>query len=485
MLKMTYITGKDRIQITLFPQSIDEYINEDNPVRVIDAFVEHLDIAKLGFQRAQPAAEGRPSYDPRDLLKLYIYGYLNRIRSSRKLEAEASRNLEVIWLISALKPDFKTIADFRKDNREPLKKVFKEFNLLCKKWALFSENLVAIDGSKFRAGNSKKKNYNLKKLQRHINYLEEKIEQYMNELEASDKNEENLEKPTLAQIEKRIKELKNRKQDYENKLETIEKGEATEISTVDPDARLMSANNNGVEVAYNVQTVVDGKNHLIVDFDIINNPTDHGQLSKMANKAQAILQAEELHVLADKGYYSTQELKECEEAGYKTYVPKQKQANSTKEEGFYADKFIYNYEQDHYICPNEAILVPGRYRKTKDKEIIGQDYYNYKACKTCPIKEKCTKSKKGRSIYRNIEQKLLDEVDKRTKENKELYSKRQMIVEHPFGTIKRSWGYTYFLTRGLKSVTAEKALTFLAYNLTRVINILGVKEIIKKLQVAL
>lgn len=482
---MSYITGEDRDQITLFPQSIDEYISEDNPVRVIEAFVNNIDLIELGFQRAQPSLQGRPPYNPRDLLKLYIYGYLNRIRSSRKLETEASRNLEIIWLLSTLKPDFKTIADFRKDNHKPLKEVFKQFSLLCKEWDLFSENIVAIDGSKFRASNSKKKNYNSKKLQRHLKYLEEKIEQYINELEASDKHEEHLEKPTLAEIEKRIKELETRKQDYEEKLRTIEQGETTEISTVDPDARLMSVNNNGIDVAYNVQTVVDGKNHLIVDFEIINNPTDHGQLSKMANRAQAVLQAQELHVLADKGYYSTKELKECKKAGYKTYVPKQKQANATKDEGFYADKFIYNYEQDHYTCPGGAILVPGRYRKTKEKEIIGQDYYNYKACKTCSLKEKCTKSERGRSIYRNIEQKILDEVDERTRGNKELYSKRQMIVEHPFGTIKRSWGYTYFLTRGLKSVAAEKALTFLAYNLTRAINILGVKEIIKKLQVAL
>lgn len=480
---MSFIKGTDRNQTTLFPQSIDEYISEDNPVRVIEAFVNSLDIAEAGFKRAQPSPVGRPPYDPRDLLKLYIYGYLNRIRSSRKLEVEASRNLELIWLISALKPDFKTIADFRKDNKEPLKKVFKQFSLLCKEWGLFSENVVAIDGSKFRASNSKKNSYSAKKIKRHIKYIDEKIEQYMEEIEEEDQSDENIHRPTAQEINNHIQELESRKTEFEEKLQTIEQGDITEISTVDPDSRLMSFNNNGIGPGYNVQTVVDGKSKIIMDFDVINNPTDHGQLSKMANKAQEILNAEELHVLADKGYYSAKELKACEEAGFKTYVAKQKQANATKDEDFYADKFIYDRENDQYICPAGKILSPGRYRKSKEKEIIGRDYYNYSACKTCEIKDRCTKAKRGRSIHRNINQNLLDEVNKRTNENKKLYSRRQMIVEHPFGTIKRNWGYTYFLTRGLKSVTTEKALTFLAYNLTRAINILGVKEITRKLQV--
>lgn len=479
---MSYIKGTDRNQITLFPESIDEYISEDNPVRVIEAFVNNLDMIELGFKRAVASPVGRPPYNPKDLLKLYIYGYLNRIRSSRKLEAEASRNLELIWLLSTLKPDFKTIADFRKDNQEPLKKVFREFNLLCKEWELFSENIVAIDGSKFRANNSKKKNYNAKKLKRHIKYIDEKIEQYMEELEEGDQNEANTHRPTAEEIKNRIQELKTRKTNYKGKLESIEQGDTTEISEVDPDARLMSVNNNGLEVAYNVQTAVDGKNNLIIDFDVINNPTDHGQLSKMANKAQEIIQSEELHVLADKGYYSSEELKACKEAGIKTYVAKQKQANSTKDEEFYADKFIYDHDHDHYICPSGQILLPKRYRKSKAGEILGRDYHNYSACKVCEIKDRCTNSKRGRIIYRNINQNLMDEVDRRTNENKELYAKRQMIVEHPFGTIKRSWGFSYFLTRGLNSVSTEIGLAFLAYNIKRVINILGVREMTRKLQ---
>ena len=385
---MGYIKGVDRNQITMFPESVDDYVSEDNPVRVIEAFVASLDIIELDFKYAQTANVGRPPYNPRDLLKLYLYGYLNRIRSSRKLESEASRNLEVIWLLSALKPDFKTIADFRKDNKVAIKKVFKQFSLLCKQWDLFGQSVVAVDGSKFRANNSKKNNFNEKKLKRHIKYIDEKINQYMSELEQGDQNEENIHKPTAEEINQHIKELQERKENYEEKLQNIEQSDINEISTIDPDSRQMSVNNNGIEIAYNVQTVVDEKHSIIIDYDVINNPTDHGQLCKMANLAQEVLESEELHVLADKGYYSAEELKACEKENYKTYVPKQKSANRTKDEGFYTDKFTYNKEEDYYICPAGQILFPGRYRKSKEKGILGRDYNNYKVCKDCDNERK-------------------------------------------------------------------------------------------------
>lgn len=483
---MAYVKGENRQQIIMFPDSMDDYIAEDNPVRVIEAFVVSLDMDGLGFERAQTKIMGRPSYDPRDLLKLYLYGYLNRIRSSRRLEREAARNLELIWLVCGLKPDFKTIADFRKDNKNAIKQVFKQFSLLCKQWGLYGQTLVAIDGSKFRASNSKKRNYNEKKLNRHIKYIDEKIEKYLSELEEGDQAEANTHRPSTEEINQHILELKERKINYEEMLQTIKENDFSEISSTDPDARQMSTNNNGIDICYNVQTVVDGKHSLIVDYDVTNNPTDHGQLSQMAKRAQEVFETEEeeeIDVLADKGYYSANELNKCQKANLKTYVAKPKTANATGDEGFYANKFSYDSEQDHYICPAGQALPFSHHRTDKGK-IIGRDYRNYKACKVCEMKDRCTKSKRGRSIYRNIDQDLLDEVDKRTNQNKELFKKRQMIVEHPFGTIKRSFGYYYFLTRRLISVKTESALHFLAYNLTRVINILGVKEIVRRLQTA-
>lgn len=479
---MSYIKGENRYEVTLFPESIDDYISEDNPVRVIDAFVQSLDMVKLKFKYAEPKKLGRHPYDPKDMLKLYIYGYLNQIRSSRKLEAEAGRNLELMWLMHKLKPDFKTIADFRKDNNKPLKEVFKQFNLLCNHWGLYGKKIIAVDGTKMRANNSKRNNYNEKKLKRHLKYLEEKINEYMTDLEETDKAEADTKIPTVEEINQRIKELENRKGNYEEMLKEIEEGETTEISTTDPDARLMSVNNNAVEVCYNIQAAVDEKHNLIVDCEVINNPTDHGQLSGMAKKAQELFDKKEIKVLADKGYYSTKELKACHEAGVETYVAKQKAANRTGDKEFYSAKFIYNSEQDHYVCPAGKILTPGRSRKGNDK-IIGYDYRNYKACSTCELKDRCTTAKRGRSIFRNIDQDLLDQIDKRTATNKLLYSKRQMMVEHPFGTVKRNWGYTYFLTQGLESVKTETSLIFLAYNLKRAINILGVKAMLQKLQI--
>ena len=478
---MAYVKGENRQQINMFPEIIDDYVGEDNPVRVIEAFVISLNMSEIGFERAKEPILGRPAYDPRDLLKLYLYGYLNRIRSSRKLESEASRNLEVIWLLSGLKPDFKTIADFRKDNKEAVKKVFKQFSLLCKEWGLYGQTLVAVDGSKFRASNSKKKNFNEKKLNRHLKYIDTKIEQYLNELEEGDQSEANTHKPSAAEIKQHIQELKERKKKYEEMLETIKENEVSEISLTDPDARQMSTNNNGIDICYNVQTVVDEKHSMIVDYDVINNAADLGQLNQMAKRAQNVFDTEEINVLADKGYYSGKDIKECENSKLKTYVAKPKNANATGNEEFYINKFKYDAENDYYTCPAGHILPFACYRKNKG-EIIGRDYHNYKACKTCKLRDHCTKAKRGRSIYRSIHQDLLDEVDKRTRENKELYTKRQMIVEHPFGTIKRSWGYNYFLTRGLNSVNAESGLAFLAYNITRAINILGVKEMVSRLQ---
>jgi transposase len=280
---MAYIAGEDRNQIILFPEAVDDYIATDNPVRVVEAFVNSLDMQELGFQRAEPNKTGRPSYDPRDLLKLYLYGYLNRIRSSRRLESEAGRNLELYWLLKKLKPDFKTIADFRKDNTKALKEVFKQFVLLCKNWGLYGKEIIAVDGSKFRASNSKRNNFSQKKIQRHLKYIDEKINGYLNELDSNDQEEADIHVPNAEEIQKRIEELKSRKEKYKSMQHQMEETGATEISITDPDARLMSVNNNGVEVSYNVQTAVDQKHKLMVESEVINNPSDQGQLSNIAN----------------------------------------------------------------------------------------------------------------------------------------------------------------------------------------------------------
>lgn len=478
---MDYIRGADRNQITLFPESIDDYISENNPVRIIDLYIEKLDIKALGFDKAEVSSVGRPPYNPKDLLKLYLYGYLNRIRSSRRLEHEAARNIEVIWLLKKLKPDFKTIADFRKDNKKALKNVFRDFNKMCDDWSLFGKELVAIDGSKFRASNSKKNNYNAKKLDRHLKHIEEKIEKYMEELDKGDTTEADDRKLDAKEIQEIIEKLQNRKQKYEEYQKQLKEEGQNEISTTDPDARLMSGNNNGVDVSYNVQTSVDSKHKLIVDFKVTQNPSDQGELDNMAVRAKKLFGDKEFEVLADKGYYLAKDLKKCVEKGITPYVAKQTYSNGTGDKDFYSDKFTYDKEKNVYLCPAGKELHFQRKRTSKGK-VIGNEYRNYAACNGCEFKERCTRSQKGRSICRHIDQDFLDTIDIQTELNKDKYLMRQMIVEHPFGTVKRGLDAYYFLTRGKFSVTAEMSLSYLAYNLKRVINVLGVEEILKRLE---
>lgn len=479
---MDYIKGADRNQIILFPESIDDYISDNSTVRIIDEFVNQLDMKKLGFQRATCPLTGRPPYDPKELLKLYLYGYLNRVRSSRRLEHEATRNIEVIWLLQKIKPDFKTIADFRKDNKKALKAVFREFNKLCDEWSLFGKELVAIDGSKFRACNSKRNNFSAKKLDRHLKHIDEKIDKYMRELDENDTTETCDRKPDAEEIQKRLQELRNRKIKYEGYKEQLEKNGENEISTTDPDARLMCNNNNNVDVSYNVQTSVDAKHKLIIDFKVSQKPNDLGELDNMALRTKKLFEGKEFEVLADKGYYKAEDLKKCVEEGITPYVTKQIYSNGTGDSDFYSDKFKYDKESNVYICPAGNELHYHRKRTKKDKGIIGYEYRNYEACQGGSARERCTKSEKGRTICRHIDQDFLDTIDLQTELNMEKYKLRQMIVEHPFGTIKRGWGAYYFLTKRKISVTAEVSLSFLAYNFRRAINILGDEEILRKLR---
>ncbi|MCC5909745.1 MAG: IS1182 family transposase [Clostridiaceae bacterium] len=446
---MRYIEGIHRKSKIALPEYVDDYVTEDNPVRIIDAFVETLDVGELGFKNATPKKRGRPGYNPKDLLKLYIYGYMNKVISSKKLEKQTQTNIEVMWLLRRLTPDDRSIYEFRKNNKHAINEVFKHFTSLLNQWDLFGKEVVAVDGSKFRACNSKKNNFSSKTLNRKIKYLEEKIQKYMTEIEENDIKELNTHKPTKEEIQAKIKELKERKKKYEGYKDEIEKSDIKEISTTDSESRLMAVNNNGIDICYNIQTVVDSKHKLVVDCDIINNPTDHCMLSKIAGNAKEIFDVKELKALADKGYYNATDLKECE-------------------------------QENIYLCPQGEKLYSRRQKPIDEntKEIV---YQNFEACGKCDFKDKCTKDKRGRQVRRPIDQDFLDRVDQRTAKNKDLYKQRQMIVEHPFGTIKRGLGMTYFLTKGMQSAKAEISFAFLSYNMKRVINILGVKEIIKRL----
>jgi transposase len=478
---MSYIQGENRNQYILFPESLEEYISPDNPVRIIHEYVRQLDLKALQFTHAREKQLGRPPYHPAFLLKLYLYGYLNRIRSSRRLETESGRNLELMWLLEKLKPDFKTIADFRKDNKKALVQVFRDFTRLCNNWQLFGKELIAIDGSKFRASNSKRNNYSKKKLVRHINYINEKIAGYLTELDETDQAEAQDRKPDAKEIKERINQLKERKAQYQSYQDNLEKTNQNELSTTDPDARLMCNNNNSVEVSYNVQTSVDGKHKLIADFKVINKPNDLGQLAPMALRTKKILGNEKFTVVADKGYYHARNLQSCSRKGITTYVTKQVYSNGTGDKDFYPDKFSYDKENDCYLCPAGEKLYYYRNRK-KEGKIIGRTYRNLDACFSCPVKASCTRAVNGRTIFRHRNQDFLDRVDRQTRENLKTYKLRQMIVEHPFGTIKRAWGASYFLTRRKASVSAEIALSLLSYNLMRVINILGTEEILRRLR---
>lgn len=480
---MAYIRGEDRNQVTLFPESIDEYISEDSIVRIIDEYVDQLDVKALGFKFAESPSVGRPPYDPRDMIKLYVYGYLNRVRSSRRLEQETHRNIEVMWLLKKVRPDFKTIADFRKDNKSALKGVFRDFNKLCDAWGLFGKELVAIDGSKFKAVNSKKNNFSEKKIERLLGYIDERINRYMKELEEQDQVEQEVDrKPDVNEVKKRLQELRDRKDKYEGYKQELKTKNESEISTTDPDARLMNSNNNGVDMAYNVQTTVDDKHKLVADFKVTTQANDIGQLDNMALRARKLFGGLKFKVVADKGYYKAEDLKRCVKKGITPYVSKQIYSNGTGDRDFYSDKFDYDAEKDIYICPAGQELSFAKFRRTKDKGIIGSNYQNFNACSKCEFIDRCTRSKKGRSIFRHIDQDFLDTIDGQLKENMKAYKQRQMIVEHPFGTIKRSLGAYYFLTKGKRSVSTEMAISFLVYNMKRAISILGNREILKRLR---
>jgi len=467
---MRYKTGADKHQLTLLPMCLDDYVPENHICRAISAFTSQLDILALGFKYAETKDTGSSPFNPRMMLDLYLYGYLHRIRSSRRLEAETHRNVEVMWLMDGLTPDDRTICNFRKDNTKALREVFREFNKLCRALNLFGGELTATDGSKFRADNSRNNNHNKATVERELSRLDKKISEYLNALDAADAAEAAEEKLSCEQVKAILEKLNERKEKYEGYKKRLET--ESEISTVDPDARLMRSGGDAraLDACYNVQTIVDDKHHLIVDFDVTTSSDDKGNLQSMSGKAMEVMGVETFTNIADKGYYDGQDIANCEEGGITCLIAKPKiGGDAVKSEVFCRGGFIYDHENDCYLCPCGQQLHFGwaqNYESGKGSRF----FLNKKACAKCPRRSECTTAK-----YRRIErlnyQDILDIVDERTRNNKELYRRRREIVEHPFGTIKAVWGYKQFLCRTKSKVTAETAMACLAYNFRRVINI--------------
>ena len=474
-----FIEGEERSQITLLPECLDDYIADENPVRVVDVFVDELKLQQLGFDGAEPAATGRPSYHPAVLLKIYIYGYLNQVQSSRRLEREAQRNVELMWLTGRLTPDFKTIADFRKDHGDAIRKVCREFVLLCRRLKLFADGIVAIDGSKFKAVNNRDKNFTSHKIQVRLQQLEQSIHRYLSELDRADRD------PTMVLPERveRLKEKVARIKDQMRGLGEIERQlqacPETQISMTDPDARSMATSRLGsAVVGYNVQTAVDAKHHLIVTHEVTNSVTDRGQLSSMAKAAKEAVAHPAPIVLADRGYFEGYEILECERAGIATMVPKPLTSNSKFEGRFDKRDFVYDEQRDEYRCPAGQIAI---HRYTNEER--GKTLHRYwpSACPRCPIKAKCTPGD-YRRITRWEHEDVLEIVQARLDGAPEASRLRQRTVEHVFGTLKAWMGSTHFLTRTLPRVRTEMSLQVLAYNLRRAIKILGAEELIAEMR---
>jgi len=468
-----FIEGICRTQATLFPDRLDDYLTEKNEIRVIDYFVDSLDLSNLGFKTVS-ADTGRPGYHPSTMLKLFVYGYLNRIQSSRRLEREAGRNVELMWLLERLVPDFKTIADFRKDNGKGIKNTCREFIGLCRQMNMFTDVIVAIDGSKFKAVNSKENNYTPKKLQFHIARVEKHIDEYLKQLDESDQEEEKVIDETP--IKEKIAWLKQRHAELKALEEAVNNHPEKQLSTVDPDSRLMKTQGMTRAVCYNLQTAVDTKHHLIVAHEVTNKP-DRGQLCQVAKAVQIALGEKAVTVLADTGYYSGPDIKNTQDAGMTAFVPKGDTSGSEKKGIFNRSLFKYDADKDVYICPASKELA---YRFSGiEKELTVKKYFlDIMTCRACALKPQCTKSKQQRRITRWEHQDEIDHLDDLMASMPDSMLIRKQTVEHPFGTIKSWMGSTHFLTKQLKNVSTEMNLHVLAYNLKRMMSIHGQDKLI-------
>jgi len=472
----SFITGEDRSQSTLFPERLDDYIHEDNPVRVVDVFVDELNFSELGFKRTVPSHTGCPAYAPATMLKLYLYGYLNRIQSSRRLEREAQRNVELMWLTQRLTPSFKTIADFRKDNPKGIKNVCRTFIELCRQLNLFTEAVIAVDGSKFKAVNNSDRNYTKTNTKRRKEIVEKHIEKYLAKLDAADQDEETED---TASIKDKIATLKSHLAQLESIDATLTKGPEKQVSLTDPDCRAMKTQAIGRTIGYNVQTAVDTKNHIIVGHYVTNSVSDRGELSTIGKQAQDALGQKNITVLADKGYYSGQEIKDCQDVGITPLVPKTDTSGNKKKGLFTKEDFTYDAKKDVYICPANHEIPYSYATVEKGKTILG--YLSVITCRDCEIRSQCTTSN-VRRIRRWEHEERLDKMEEKLQCNPKSMHLRKCTVEHPFGTIKSWMGATHFLTKRLPNVNTEMSLHVLAYNLKRVLNIIGQSALIEAIR---
>ena len=465
-----FIEGEDRSQVTLLPECLDDYIADDNPVRAVDAFVEELDLQELGFEGAEPATTGRPSYHPAVLLRIYIYGYLNRVQSSRRLEREAQRNVELMWLTGRLAPDFKTIADFRRDNGAGIRNVCRRFVVLCRELKLFSQAIVAIDSSKFKAVNSRDRNFTPGKIDKRQQQIEESIQRYLQALDTADRTQPAEVEAKTERLQEKIKTLREQMRRMERIKDRLTRQPDGQLSLTDPDARSMISQAKGTGVVgYNVQTAVDAKYHLIVAHEVTNVGSDRTQLTKMALAAREAMGKQKLQAFADRGYFNGPEIKACDEAGIQAYVPKPMTSNARAEGRFSKADFIYIAKDDEYQCPAGQRL---RWHQTTTEHGMNiRAYWTY-VCPQCPLKAQCTTGNERR-VRRWEHEAVIEAMQRRLDRRPDAMTLRRRTVEHVFGTLKHWMGSTHFLTRRLEHVGTEMSLHVLAYNLKRVIKVLG------------
>ena len=471
---MAHISGEDRSQLLLLPDAVDDYVGADNPVRFIDAFVDGLDLEAAGFERVQPKVTGRPGYHPRDLLKLYIYGYLNRIRSSRRLEAETHRNLEAIWLLRRLQPDFKTIADFRRDNRRAFRQVFRDFVSLCRELDLYGRELLAVDGTRIKAVNNRGRNFTRAMLDSKLKKTDERLERYLKEMDEADAGDLNGATKSVTDLSAKIDSLRKRRATLRAHRNTLEQSGENQLSLTDPDARAMEARTR-IGVGYNAQIAVDTRRNLIAEQQVHNNVSDLGLLAETASAARENLAAERIDVVADKGYYKIEDIEACEAAGMRPYVPKPDRSPAGFSGRFPKSAFHYDKETDTYVCPNGQRLSPTYATKVRGTPLMC--YANYQACRECTIRERCTKSW-YRGIVRYVNEAVLERMAERLARRPDVLNRRGESVEHPFGSIKQWMGQGAFLMRRLENVRGEFSLTALAYNMRRAINLVGVPTLV-------
>jgi transposase len=478
---MQHIQGTQRHQLQM--SSLEDKIGSENPVRFIDAFVEHISLESVGFAVQTVKSQGRPSFDTKVFLKIYLYGYLNGLRSSRKLEKECVRNIELQWLLEDIRPNYHSISDFRKDNPSGLKKLFKLFVSFLKNADLIAGETIAIDGTKSRAHNSKKANFNQKKIDKHLAYIEERTQEYLTELETNDVKDNTV---TVTKIQEKIERLKKNKIRYELLEEQLKASGEPQVSTTDPDARALLVQGQVVEVSYNIQAAVDSKHNLVVATHTINR-NDRNALSTISIEAKENLGLESFTILVDKGYHNGREIAACQKENITTIVAQPAQGKSNENgttPDYLVSNFVYNEETDTYTCPaNQTLKTTGTWhKKTREKDSYEFKKYRTSACKECPVKDLCTSRKGGREIDRSQYAEAVEKNNKLYHESKALYRKRQEINEHIFGTIKRQWGYNHTNLTGLDKVNGEHSLIMLVYNIKRTMNILGIPDLIDKIK---